>query len=82
MMWLYLLKKRSEVSSIIEIFFNEIKKSVFYFHSCASFAFEYIKKDVSIFCSKNEIIHQTSCSHTPQQNIEQNPDGIHPDNWR
>jgi len=31
MTWLYLLKERSEVSSIIESFFNEIKKSVFYF---------------------------------------------------
>ena len=29
---------------------------------------EYVKKDVSIFCSKNEIIHQTFCSHTSQQN--------------
>jgi len=29
---------------------------------------EYVKKDVSIFCFKNEIIHQTSCSHTSQQN--------------
>ena len=31
-------------------------------------ALEYVKKDVSIFCSKNGIIHQTSCSHTSQQN--------------
>ena len=38
---------------------------------------EYVKKDVSIFYSKNEIIHQSSyshtshqssCSHTSQQN--------------
>jgi len=29
---------------------------------------EYVKKDVSIFCSKNKIIHQTSYSHTSQQN--------------
>jgi len=29
---------------------------------------EYVKKDVSIFCSKNEIIQQTSYSHTSQQN--------------
>ena len=29
MTWLYLLKKRSEVSSVIESFFNEIKKISF-----------------------------------------------------
>lgn len=31
---------------------------------------EFIKHDVSIFCadSKNEVIHQTSCSHIFQQN--------------
>jgi len=32
MTWLYLLKERSEVSSVIESLFNEIK-SIFYFHS-------------------------------------------------
>ena len=31
-------------------------------------ALEFVKKDVSIFCCKNEIIHQTSFSHTSQQN--------------
>jgi len=31
-------------------------------------ALKYVKMDVSIFCSKNGIIHQTSCSHTSQQN--------------
>jgi len=31
-------------------------------------ALECIKNDVSFFCSKNEIIHQTFCSHTSQQN--------------
>ena len=31
-------------------------------------ALEYVKKDVSSFCSKNEIIHQTSYSYTSQQN--------------
>jgi len=37
MTWLYLLKERSEVSSVIELFFNEIKKSVFYFNLCVSY---------------------------------------------
>ena len=33
-----------------------------------------VKNDVPLFCTKNEIIHQTSCSHTSQQNgiIERN----------
>ena len=31
-------------------------------------ALEHVKKDVSIFYSQNGIIHQTSCSHTSQQN--------------
>ena len=68
MTWLYLLKERSEVSSVIESFFNEIKNQ---FSTSIRVlrtdnALEYIKKDVSIFCSKNGIIHQTFCSHTSQ----------------
>ena len=31
-------------------------------------ALKYVKNDVSVFCSENEIIHQTSCYHTSQQN--------------
>ena len=31
-------------------------------------ALEYVKKDVSNFCSKYDIIHQTSYSHASQQN--------------
>lgn len=31
---------------------------------------EYIKYDVSLFCVNNRIIHQASCSHTSQQNVE------------
>ena len=31
-------------------------------------ALEYVKKDVSSFYSKNEIMHHTTCSHTSQQN--------------
>ena len=66
MTWLYLLKERSEVFSVIELFFNEIKNhfSTSIRVLCTDNALEYVKKDVSIFCSKNENIHQTSCSHT------------------
>ena len=70
MTWLYLLKERSEVSDVIELFHNEIKTqfstSIRVFRT--DNALEYIKNDVSLFSSKNEIIHQTSCSHTSQQN--------------
>jgi len=68
--WLYLLKKRLEVSSVIEPFFNEIKNMFSTFISVlwTDNVLEYVKNDVSIFCSKNEIIHQTSYSHTSQQN--------------
>jgi len=67
---LYLLKERSEVSSVIKFFFNEIKNQ---FSTSVRVlrtgnALEYVKKYVYIFCSKNRIIHQTSCSHTSQQN--------------
>ena len=59
-MTLYLLKERSEVSSIIESFFNEIKNqfsiSIRVLHT--DNALEYVKKDVSVFCSKNCIVHQ------------------------
>ena len=66
MTWLYLLKERSEVSSVIELFINEIKNQystsirVLYTDN----VLKYVKNNVSLFCSKNEIIHQTSCSHT------------------
>jgi len=37
MTWLYLLQERLEVSKVNELFSNEIKKSVFYFHSYTSY---------------------------------------------
>ena len=58
------------MSNVIESFFNEIKNqfstSICVLHT--DNALKYVKKDVSIFCSKNRIIHQTSYSHTSQQN--------------
>jgi len=70
MTWLYLLKERSEVSSVIESFFNGIKNqfSTFIRVLRTDNALEYVKKDVSSFCFNNGIIHQASCSHTSQQN--------------
>jgi len=70
MAWLYLLIERSEVSNVIKSFFNEIKKlfSTSIRVLRTDNALEYVKKDAFIFCSKKGIIHQTSCSHTSQQN--------------
>jgi len=58
------------VSNVIESFFNEIKNQ-FSTSICVhrtDNTLEYINKNVSVFCFKNGIIHQTSCSHTSQQN--------------
>ena len=69
MTWLYLLKERSKVSGVIELFHNELKTQ-----SSTSIcvlrtdnALEYMKNDVPLFCSKNEIIHQTSCPRRPKR---------------
>ena len=55
---------------LIKLFFNEIKNqsSTFICVFRTDNALEYVKNDVSLFYSKNEIIHQTSYSHTSQQN--------------
>jgi len=65
-----LLKERSEVSGVIEFFYTEIKNQFFISIRVlrTDNALEYIKNDVSLFCSKNGSIHQTSCSHTSQHN--------------
>ena len=66
MTWLYLLKERSEVSGVIELFHNEIKIQ-FSTSICVlrtDNALKHMKNNMSLFCFKNEIIHQTSCSHT------------------
>ena len=70
MTWLSLLKERLEVSNVIELFFNEIKNQ---FSTSirvlqADSTLEYVKNDMSIFCSENEIIHHTFRSHTSQWN--------------
>ena len=55
MIWLYLLKERSEVSGVIELFHNEIKIQFFTFICVlhTDNALEYMENDVSLFCSKN-----------------------------
>ena len=56
--------------TVIEFFSNEIKNQ---FSTTIRIlrtenALEYVKNDVSSFCSKNGIIYYTSCSHISQQN--------------
>ena len=64
------LTKKEIKSFKLTTFFNEIKTqfSTFIRVLRADNALEYVKNNVSIFCSKNGIIHQTSCSQTSQQN--------------
>jgi len=54
---LCLLKERSEVSKVIESFFNEIKNQFFTFILMlrTDNALEYVKKGVSIFVPKIEL---------------------------
>ena len=57
MTWLYLLKERSKVFSVIVSFFNEIKIQ-FSTSICVlrtDNALEYVKKDESNLCSKNKL---------------------------
>ena len=66
MIWLYLLKERSEVSGVIKLFSVQFFTSIRVLRT--DNALEYMKNDVSLLCFKNGIIHQISCSHTFQQN--------------
>ena len=70
MTWIYLLKDRSSVLDVFQTFHSEIKTQFSSnIHVLRSDnALEYMKSDFSNFCSSNEIIHQTSCAYTPQQN--------------
>ena len=50
------------MSSVIESFFNKIKNqfSTSIRMLRTDIALEYVKEDISVFCSKNGVIHQTS----------------------
>jgi len=65
---MYLLKERYIISVVFELFLNEIKNQ-FSTSLCVlrTDVLDYVKNDVSLFCFKNGIIHQTYCSHTSQQ---------------
>ncbi|KAH7845799.1 hypothetical protein Vadar_006185 [Vaccinium darrowii] len=68
--YLYLMKMRSELSSIFKSFYMEIKTQ---FDTCicifrSNNAREYFKNTLSQFFDDHGIIHQSSCARTPQQN--------------
>ena len=68
--WLYLMKSRSELFSIFESFFAEIKTQ---FNASIQIlrsdnAPEYFSTQFTGFLSSHGILHQSSCAYTPQQN--------------
>jgi hypothetical protein len=70
MTWLFLMKDRSELFSVFQIFCNMIKIQfsqkicILYFDN----AKEYTYSSFAFYLSDKGIIHQISCAHTPQQN--------------
>ena len=70
MTWLYLLKQRSEVPTVLKSFYHEIKTqySVDLRILHTDNALEFTQQSIASFCESYGIIHQTSCSHTSQQN--------------
>ncbi|XP_050914846.1 protein SHORTAGE IN CHIASMATA 1 isoform X4 [Lathyrus oleraceus] len=67
--WLFLMKNRSELFSIFEQFYQEIRTqfgmSIRTLRS--DNAREYLSQQFQNFMSRNGILHQTSCLHTPKQ---------------
>ncbi|KAL0283440.1 UNVERIFIED_CONTAM: Retrovirus-related Pol polyprotein from transposon RE2 [Sesamum angustifolium] len=68
--WVYLLKDRYEVPTIITSFYNEINTqfSVNIHIFRTDNALEFVRKAVFDFCDSKRILHQTSCPYTSQQN--------------
>ncbi|KAK8943245.1 hypothetical protein KSP39_PZI009083 [Platanthera zijinensis] len=68
--WVYLMKNRSELPSIFQHLWNEIftQFSVCIKCLCTDNGRKYLSRSMSLFLSDKGIIHQTSCSATPQQN--------------
>lgn len=68
--WLFLLKNKSEVSSIFLQFVSMIKNQfgVKIKKLRSDNAKDYFNHTLNSFCQKEGIIHESSCVHTPQQN--------------
>ena len=68
--WLFLMKMCAELFSIFQKFHAEIRTQ-FNTSICilrSDNAKEYLSASVSSFMSSHEILHQSSCAYTPQQN--------------
>ncbi|KAJ0808240.1 putative RNA-directed DNA polymerase [Helianthus annuus] len=68
--WCYLLKSKTEVFENIKYFYElvltQFKSKIKVFRS--DNGTEFVNNQMVNFCSGKGIIHQTSCSYTPQQN--------------
>ncbi|KAJ0575491.1 putative RNA-directed DNA polymerase [Helianthus annuus] len=68
--WCYMLKNKVEVFENLKYFYElvltQFKKKVKMFRS--DNGTEFINSQMNMFCKQKGIIHQTSCSYTPQQN--------------
>ena len=68
--WLYLMKNRSELFSIFQSFFDEIKTQfeISIRNLRSDNGREYLSQSFKHFMASQSILHQTSCAYTPQQN--------------
>ena len=68
--WVFLIKNRSELFFIFQIFYNEIKNqfgiSIPILRSDNGHG--YLSHSFKNFMASHGIFHQTSCAYTPQQN--------------
>ena len=68
--WTYLLKQKSDVSSIFPVFYNMVQTQfgvkIQRFRS--DNAKDFFNQSLSSFFQKHGIIHESSCVYTPQQN--------------
>jgi hypothetical protein len=67
MTWLFLMKNHSKLFSIFQIFCNVIKtqftQKIRILHY--DYTKEYTSSPFAFYLSNKDIIHQTSCAHTP-----------------
>ena len=68
--WLYLLKSRSEIYSTFKTFYSETKNQINSDIKVlrSNNAKEYSDSNFRQFLEQNEILHQSFCVYTPQQN--------------
>ncbi|KAJ0444187.1 putative RNA-directed DNA polymerase [Helianthus annuus] len=70
MTWVYFLKTKSEVYEKFTIFYamiyTQFKKKIQILRS--DNGGEFVNTSMKQFCQTNGLVHQTTCSHTPEQN--------------